>query len=249
MGILALVYGAIAYLIFFATFLYLIGFAGGDALTAFLQLPKTVDSGEPGSFFAPAAVTNIALLLLFGGSHSIMARQSFKRAWTKVVPTSIERSTYVLVASLALIAMFVFWRPMPEIVWQVSGAFSYVFLVLFLGGFGLVLLSTFLINHFNLFGLDQVWRAFKKTGEPAEKFQTPMLYKSVRHPLYLGFIIAFWATPTMTIGHLLFAAVWTIYIFVALGYEERDLLHRFGDDYRRYMARVPMIFPIGGRKE
>jgi protein-S-isoprenylcysteine O-methyltransferase Ste14 len=248
MGLIALLYGTLVYLLFFATFLYLIVFVGGDAL-AFLNAPKTVDAGEPATVFAAPALTNIVLLLLFGVSHSIMAREGFKRVWTKVVAAPVERSTYVLVSTLSLIVLYVFWRPMPGEVWSVDGIWATALLVLFFVGFGLVLLSTFLINHFDLFGLRQVWLRFKGKEPPHDPFRTPLLYKSVRHPLYLGWIIAFWATPTMTVGHLLFAAIWTTYIFVALGYEERDLVARFGDDYRRYMARVPMIFPLGERKE
>lgn len=248
MALFALIYGALVYLLFFATFLYLIAFAGGDALAG-LGLPKTVDAGEPATVFAAPALTNILLLLLFAVLHSAMARQGFKRAWTKIVPQAVERSTYVLVTTMVLIVLFAYWRPMPEIVWSVGGAWAYVLTALFFVGFGLVLLSTFLIDHFDLFGLRQVWLKFKGKTAADAPFRTPMLYKAVRHPLYLGFIVAFWSTPTMTVGHLLFAAVWTIYIFVALGYEERDLVQRFGDDYRRYMARVPMIFPFGARKE
>lgn len=247
MGLLALAYGIICYVIFFATFLYLIAFVGGDALS-FLNAPKTVDAGVPPAVFAPPALQNILLLLLFGVSHSVMARPGFKNGWTKIVPWAAERSTYVLVASLVLIVIFAYWQPMPAVVWTMPDPWATAMLVLFGAGFGVVLLSTFLINHFDLFGLKQVWEKYRGVGPTHDPFKTPALYKMTRHPLYLGFVIAFWATPTMTVGHLLFAAVMTIYMLVAIGYEERDLVARFGEDYRRYMERVPMLFPFGGKK-
>jgi protein-S-isoprenylcysteine O-methyltransferase Ste14 len=245
----------VCYVIFFAAFLYLVVFVGGNMVESLVGpmirdfVPKTLDWGEPVGARGPAALINLGLLLLFGIQHSVMAREGFKKFWTRIVPQSIERSTYVLITSLILILIYYAWRPMPALVWQVDDPlWSAVLTALFFLGFGLVLLSTFLINHFALFGLMQVWYRVrnKPLGEPA--FRTPMLYKVVRHPLYLSFIIAFWATPTMTAGHLLFAAVWTIYIFVALGYEERDLLRVHGESYRKYMASVPMILPFGKRK-
>lgn len=248
MGLLTLAFGALSYAVFFATFLYLIAFVGGDAL-AFVGAPKTIDSGAAAADFAPPALQNIVLLLLFGVSHSVMARPGFKMWWTKIVSWPAERSVYVLVASLFLIVLYAYWRPMPEIVWTMSGAWGPVMTALFALGFLLVLLTTFLINHFDLFGLKQVWENFRKVPPTHDPFKTPGPYKMTRHPLYLGFVIAFWATPIMTAGHLLFAAVMTIYMLVAIGYEERDLITRFGDDYRRYMDRVPMLFPIGGRKK
>lgn len=246
MGLATLIFGVLSYAIFFATFLYLIVFVGGDAL-AFLGAPKTIDAGAAAAF-APAALQNIALLLLFGASHSVMARPGFKSWWVKIVSWPAERSVYVLVASLILLLMFAYWRPMPEIVWTMTGGWARLMLVLLFAGFGIVLVSTFLINHFDLFGLKQVWEKFRSAAPTHDPFKTPALYKATRHPIYLGFTIAFWATPTMTAGHLLFASVLTIYMLVAIGYEERDLIARFGDDYRRYMERVPMLFPFGGRK-
>jgi len=248
MGIIALLYGAVCYAVFFAAFLYLIVFTGGDSLSGFLSAPKTIDAGPAGAAFAPAAFQNIALLLLFGVSHSVMARPGFKKWWTKIVPQPIERSTYVLVSTLVLILVFHLWIPMPDIVWATSGAWSAILLALMFIGFLTVLLSTFMINHFDLFGLRQVWANFKNAKLANGGFSTPYLYAVTRHPLYLGFVIAFWAIPVMTVGHLLFASVMTIYIFVAIGYEERDLIAHFGEDYRRYMERVPMLFPIGRRK-
>jgi methanethiol S-methyltransferase len=249
MRLLALVYGAVCYAIFFAAFLYLIAFVGADMIPL-LRVPKTVDWGIspiPADF---AVLANIGLLLLFGVQHSIMARQSFKAAWTKVVPKSVERSTFVLATTLVLVLLYSYWTPMPAVVWDVqSPLWSMALTAFFVAGFALVLLSTFLIDHFELFGLAQVWRAFNGKQEAPPVFRTPFFYKGVRHPLYLGFMIAFWATPTMTAGHLLFAAIWTGYIFVAIGYEERDLVRLFGDKYRQYMARVPMIFPFGAGRD
>ncbi len=255
MGALALLYGVVSYTIFFAAFLYLIAFIGGDMLESIVGpairdfVPKTVDWGEPQGPRGPAALINLGLLLLFGVQHTVMAREGFKKWWTRLVPHSVERSTYVLLTSLILILLYYAWRPMPALVWQVDEpVWRMVLTVAFFLGFGLVLLTTFLINHFELFGLMQVWYRSRNKPMPKPVFRTPFLYKMVRHPLYLGFMIAFWATPTMTAGHLVFAAVWTIYIFVALGYEERDLVRHFGQRYLDYMARVPMIIPFGRRR-
>lgn len=248
MGLIALVYGVICYALFFASFLYLIVFVGGDALPLVEGL-KSVDAGRSPLAGAPAALVNIGLLLLFGVQHSVMARQSFKRALTKIVSPHVERSTYVLVTALILFAIYTYWIPMPGVVWAMSGVWAMVMLGLLGLGAGIVLLSTFLINHFELFGLAQVWSRFSGKPMAASEFRTPMLYKVVRHPLYLGMIIFFWATPLMTTGHLLFAAIWTAYIFVGVGYEERDLIHIFGDKYRDYARRVPSIFPFGGSRD
>jgi len=248
MGPLALAYGIVVYVAFFASFLYLILFIGGD-MTAFVGAPKSLDWGSSPLDGTPPAIVNLLLLVLFGVQHTVMARQSFKRVWTKLVGWPVERSTYVLATTALLVALYVFWIPMPGIVWSVdTQVLSVILTALFFLGFGLVLLSTFLINHFELFGLMQVWYRFNGKPMPEPVFHTPFLYKSVRHPLYLGWVIAFWATPTMTVGHLLFAAAWTIYIFIALGYEERDLIRLFGDKYRKYMEEVPAILPIGRRK-
>jgi len=242
MGVLAVLYGVVVYTLFFASFLYLIPFVGGDIL-GFLGAPRTVDAGGP--LGGPAALINIGLLLLFGLQHSVMARQSFKRVWTKMVPPSAERSTYVLATTLVLYLIYTQWRPMPGIVWEVGPGFWHTLLiVLFFLGFGIVLIATFLLNHFELFGLMQVWYKFRGKEMPEPVFRTPLFYKAVRHPIYLGFVMAFWSTPTMTTGHLLFSAIWTAYIFVAIGYEDRDLIRQFGQAYIDYMAKVPPVLPF-----
>jgi protein-S-isoprenylcysteine O-methyltransferase Ste14 len=234
---IAFLYGLMAYLIFFVSFLYAIGFVTG------LVVPKTIDTG-PVVSLTEAVIINLLLMSLFAVQHSVMARQQFKRWWLQFVPASVERSTYVLFASLALILLFWQWRPMPAAVWQVTNPSLAVVLVgVSLFGWFLVLLSTFMISHFELFGLHQVITNLAGRKSTEMRFKTPGLYRVVRHPIYLGFIIAFWATPTMTVGHLLFAAVTTAYIFVGIFLEERDLVQLFGDDYRRYKERVSMLIP------
>jgi protein-S-isoprenylcysteine O-methyltransferase Ste14 len=240
--VLALLYGLVAYLVFFASFLYAIGFVMG------LVVPKTIDSGPIGSM-TEALIVDLVLMSIFAVQHSVMARPQFKQWWTQYVPKSVERSTYVLLASLALVLLFWQWRPIPAVVWQVSdsqGANSQVAMAIMglsLLGWLIVLTSTFLINHFELFGLHQVANNLSGRPMPDSRFRTPLYYKFVRHPIYLGFIIAFWAAATMTVGHLLFAAVTTAYIFVGILLEERDLVELFGDDYRRYKQRVSMLVP------
>jgi protein-S-isoprenylcysteine O-methyltransferase Ste14 len=207
-------------------------------------VPKTIDSG-PVVGVGEALAVNLLLLSSFAIQHSVMARQGFKRWWTRIVPHSIERSVYVLLASLILIAVFAHWRSMPDIVWTVGDpALAQAILGLSFLGWAIVLVSTLLINHFELFGLRQVFVNLVGREIPPARFRTPAFYKVVRHPLYLGFIIAFWAAPTMTVGHLLFAAVTTAYILVAIVFEERDLIAAFGDEYREYRQRVAMIVPF-----
>jgi len=235
--VLAFLYGLVAYAAFFTTILYAIGFVMG------LLVPKAIDTGEPASLGEALAV-NLALMSLFAIQHSVMARKPFKAWWTQFVPKSIERSTYVLLASLCLMLLFWQWRPIPAIVWQTNdldaaGAIMSVSAI----GWVIVFTSTFLINHFELFGLHQVTANLAGRDVPPPRFRTPAYYKFVRHPIYLGFIIAFWAAPVMTVGHLLFAAVTTAYIFVGIFLEERDLTELFGDQYRQYKARVSMLIP------
>lgn len=235
---LYLLFALVAYSIFFATFLYLIGFVGNLP-----QWPRTVDHG-PASPLAMAAMVNIGLIALFGLQHSVMARQGFKRAWTRIVPEPIERSVYVLLASAALILLFWLWRPMPVEVWRVeNGAAVAVLWGVFGLGWLIVLLSTFLINHFELFGLQQVYlHARGQAGQPP-RFRTPFFYRAVRHPLYAGFFLAFWATPAMSQGHLLLALGMSAYMLIAIRYEERDLVGLFGEDYAHYQRDVGMLTP------
>ncbi|MCG2642212.1 MULTISPECIES: methanethiol S-methyltransferase [Bradyrhizobium] len=234
---IAFLYGIAAYLVFFVTIVYAIGFVMG------LVVPKTIDTGAD-TPAAEAVIINLLLMALFAVQHSVMARQRFKAWWTQFVPKPVERSTDVLFASLSLLLLFWQWRPLPSIVWDVASADLAVTLVtLSFAGWILVFTSTFIINHFELFGLHQVTNHLVgKQAEPP-RFKTPLLYKFVRHPIYLGFIIAFWAAPTMTVGHLLFAAVTTAYIFVGIALEEHDLVDLFGDDYRQYKQRVSMLIP------
>ncbi len=234
---IAFLYGLVAYLVFFATFVYAIGFVSG------LVVPKTIDTGAAVPL-TEALVLNILLMSLFAVQHSLMARKEFKRWWTKYVPKAVERSTYVLLASLALALLFWQWRPIATVVWQVNDPrVAMVITGLSLVGWLLVLTSTFLINHFELFGVHQVANNLVGRDMPALRFRTPVLCKVVRHPIYLGFIIAFWVTPNMTVGHMLFAAVTTAYIFVGIALEERDLVGLFGDEYRRYREQVSMLVP------
>jgi protein-S-isoprenylcysteine O-methyltransferase Ste14 len=235
--LIAFLYGLASYLLFFVTLLYAIGFVEG------LVVPKTIDSG-PVVPMTEALIVNLLLLTVFAVQHSVMARKQFKQWWTRFVPHSIERSTYVLCATLALILLLWQWRPMPAVVWQIADpTVAMSIMGLSFVGWLLVLTSTFMINHFELFGLHQVVNNLVGRQMPAVRFKTPVLYKLVRHPIYLGFIIAFWAAPTMTVGHLLFAAVTTAYIFVGIWLEERDLTELFGDEYRHYRERVSMLIP------
>jgi protein-S-isoprenylcysteine O-methyltransferase Ste14 len=235
--LLAFFYGLVAYAFFLVAVLYAVGFVEG------LVVPKTIDSGAVGSV-TTAIIVNLVLMSLFAVQHSVMARKPFKRWLTQFVPQSIERSTYVLLASLVLLLLFWQWRPIPTVVWQIANPqIATLVLALSLFGWFLVVLATFMISHFELFGLHQVTANLAGRAMPEARFKTPGLYKLVRHPIYLGFIIAFWAAPTMTVGHLLFAAVTTAYILVGIALEERDLVNQFGEDYRRYRRQVSMLLP------
>lgn len=239
----SLLFSLVAYAIFFATFLYLIVFVGDIPIAG-----QTVDRG-PDAPIATAILIDVALIALFGLQHSVMARQWFKRAWTRTVPEHLERSAYVLAASAALIVMFLLWRPIPNIVWDVTGtALEVPLWILFATGWLIVLLSTFLINHFELFGLQQAWFHVQSKQSAAPQLRQPFFYRWVAHPLYAGFFLAFWATPKMTLGHLLFAAGMSVYILIAIRYEERDLKGLFGKDYEDYRASVGMLTPRFGRR-
>ena len=237
-SLLSLLYGTFVYVFFLCTFSYAIAFVGN------LHVPKTIDSGTPGPL-AEALLVNVLLLGLFAVQHSVMARRSFKRWWTRIVPPAIERSTYVFAATLALALLLWQWQPIPTpIVWSMeNGAPAHAVWAVFWLGWGMLLLSTFLLNHFELFGLRQVFARLVGRTIPGPGFRTPFLYRYVRHPIYLGFLLGFWAAPVMTAGHLLFAAGATGYILVGIWFEERDLVAQFGEQYRRYRAQVGMLIP------
>jgi protein-S-isoprenylcysteine O-methyltransferase Ste14 len=232
----ALVYGAVSYSIFFVTFLYLIGWLTN------LLVPVSIDSGEAGNAFV-AILVDTALIALFGLQHSVMARPGFKQAWMRIVPPVIERPTYVLASSLVLIVLIALWQPIPAALWATHGVVGAVLQAGGLLGFGIVLYSTFLIDHFDLFGLRQVFLAWRGRPYTEKRFMTPQVYRFIRHPLYVGWMVAFWCAPVMSVGRLLFAAAMTAYILVAIRYEERDLAAALGEPYRRWRAATPMFVP------
>uniref|UniRef100_B8HL53 methanethiol S-methyltransferase n=1 Tax=Cyanothece sp. (strain PCC 7425 / ATCC 29141) TaxID=395961 RepID=B8HL53_CYAP4 len=235
-------YGVLSYGIFLITFLYALGFVGN------FGVPKTID-GLPQMPFGPALAIDVALLGLFAIQHSVMARQGFKRWWTSFIPKPIERSTYVLFSSLALLLLFWQWQPLGGVVWQVDHQLGRTILwTAFACGWLLVLVTTFLINHFDLFGLRQVYLYLRGQEYTTLKFVTPGPYNHIRHPLYLGWLLAFWSTPTMTVTHLLFAVITTVYILGAIQLEEQDLVQQHGQDYANYRRRVPMLIPAFGKK-
>jgi len=247
-----LLYGGVCYAIFLATFLYAIGFVGNfwPALGLAGEFFRSMDIGGPRASFGEALLVDLGLLGIFAVQHSVMARRGFKRWWTRIVPSPIERSTFVLAASSCLALLFWQWRPIgTTVLWDASqGPAAEVLIGLSLVGWLIVLGATFMLDHFDLFGLRQVWSAFRNRPLREPAFATPALYKAVRHPIYMGFIVAFWATPVMTVGHLVFAAATTGYILIAIQLEERDLVGRYGDAYRDYRERVRMLLPFPRQK-
>jgi len=241
--VVILIYGALAYIIFLIAFLYAIGFVGN------VIVPKSIDSGTETTLLSSIFI-NVVLLSVFALQHSIMARPAFKKWFTTIFSPATERSTYILLSSLALLLIYWQWQPITTIVWKTESTIAiYMLTGIYFSGWLIVLLSTFMINHFELFGLAQIFDNLKNKQTPNPKFQTNYLYKIVRHPIMLGFIIAFWATPTMTVGHLLFTIVTTIYILIAVKYlEEKDLRKFIGEKYETYQKEVPMIIPFTKRK-
>lgn len=241
-GLVALIYGVVAYGFTLVALLYLIGFVGN------IVVPKSIDSGAAGPLLQ-SAIVNTLLIGLFAIQHSVMARQGFKRWWTRIVPPAIERSTYVLFTSFALLILYWQWQPMPVPVWTVHNPTAATVLDgIFWLGWVVLVASTFLLSHFELFGLSQVFARLLGKRVPDAKFRAPLLYRHVRHPIYLGVLLAVWATPSMSLGHLLFAAVLTGYILAGIQLEERDLIQQFGDQYRRYRQHAAMLIPLPGRK-
>ena len=232
-------YGLVSYLLSLAVFAYLAGFLVNAIV------PRSIDAPAGGDMpLGLALLINIGLLALFGVQHSLMARPSFKKSWTRLVPEPIERSTYMLFTNAAMIAMFLFWQPIDQVIWNVSHPVASVALwAIYAAGWGVVLFATFLINHFDLFGLRQVWLQWRRRPYTHLRFKTPLFYSVVRHPLYVGWMIVFWATPTMTLGHVLFASALTAYMLIAIKFEERNLIEFHGPEYERYRRRTPMLVP------
>ena len=234
-------FGVLSYGVFFAVFLYAIGFIGG------FFTPTTLD-GAPSRPLFEALAIDLGLLSLFAVQHSVMARPAFKRWWTRIVPEAAERSVYVLLSSLALVALFAWWQPIGGVIWSTEGVARTAVIAIYLLGWALLLYTTFLIDHFDLFGLRQVWNRLKGNSYEPPKFYTPSLYRVVRHPLYVGWLTIFWAAPTMTVAHLVFALTTTAYILIAIQLEERDLVSAFGDTYVEYRRSTPMLIPRLSRR-
>lgn len=243
MRVIFFLYGVLCYLVFFVTFLYAIGFVGN------YWVPKSMDSGAQVPL-AEALLINTLLLSVFAVQHSVMARAGFKSWWSKIIPKALERNTYVLFSSLALLLIFWQWRPMGDVVWDLSGTLAgNILIAISLAGWLFVLISTFLLDHFELLGLKQAYSNLTGNDIEHSHFKTPGFYKFVRHPIYLGFTIAFWATPIMTTAHLLFAVGTLGYTIVGIILEERDLIGSFGDEYKRYQAKVSMLFPLPSKRD
>lgn len=236
-----LLYGAFAYVVFFGVSLYALGFLGG------FDTPTSLD-GRPTHSLPVSIAVDVGLLAIFALQHSGMARPAFKRWWTRFVPQAAERSTYVLATNLALLVLFAAWQPIGGVIWTTSGPARFAVIGVYLIGWALLFYATWLIDHFDLFGLSQVWRRFTNQPYVPPQFHTPGLYRVVRHPIYIGWLLIFWAAPTMTVAHLLFALATTAYILGAIQLEERDLLDSFGRDYAEYRRRTPMLIPRLGRK-
>lgn len=235
-------YGVASYLIFLGVFVYAIAFLGN------LYISNSIDADPVGPVWQ-AVLINLGLLAGFAVQHSLMARPAFKRWWTKIIPPAAERSTYILFSNLAMIALFLWWQPIGGVIWDVSAQPAHsIILAAYFIGWAILFYATCLLNHFELFGLRQIWHHLRGISLPKAKFRQPGLYKHVRHPIYVGWLIIFWATPTMTIAHLLFAIMTTAYILIAIQLEERDLVNELGADYRNYQRRVSMIIPFIGRK-
>jgi protein-S-isoprenylcysteine O-methyltransferase Ste14 len=240
---IAFIYAVLAYSAFLVVSVYAVGFAGGFLVPASLDGPLAFS-------FAQAVTTDIILLMVFGLQHSVMARPWFKKIWTRFIPVHAERSTYVLISSALMVILFAGWRPVPDIVWDLASPLArWVVWGLFGAGWGILLLSTFMISHVELFGLKQAWANWRRQRVQDQPFRVRWFYKLVRHPIMLGFFIAFWAVPTMTLGHLIFSIGMTVYIFIGLIFEERDLVTQLGDDYVQYQRRVPMLIPFTKRGE
>ena len=236
--LLTMFYAIASYAVFLVSFLWAVGFIGNYNYL----VPKSIDAGDPTSL-REAIVVDLLLLGLFAIQHSVMARPAFKQWWGRFIPAACERSTYVLLSSLILPLLLWQWRPIPTPIWQANGLAAALLIGVYWLGWGVALASTFMIDHFDLFGLRQTLFTLRRAGRPGQSFKMPLLYRIVRHPLMLGFLLAFWATPDMTAGHLLFASATTAYILVALQLEERDLIAQFGTAYEQYRRRVPMLLP------